>query len=164
LIAGASWLAFLKRKPEELLLFICPQHAIGMHRSQIFVYPSSVEPLIRSAIPVLPAADATASLNWWIEVCGFKEAFRDGTPPRYVGITRGGAHLHIAEMSNKDLARQVGDQTMVRLVVTDVEAFYVEYQQRGGKVHPQGQLQTKPWGTKEFSAIDPTGVCVTFLE
>jgi hypothetical protein len=25
-------------------------------------------------------------------------------------------------------------------------------------------LQTKPWGTKEFGAIDPNGVCVTFQE
>jgi len=29
-------------------------------------------------------------------------------------------------------------------------------------VHPNGPLQTKPWGTKEFGAIDPNGVCVTF--
>jgi hypothetical protein len=31
-------------------------------------------------------------------------------------------------------------------------------------VHPNGSLQTKPWGTKEFGAIDPNGVCVTFQE
>jgi hypothetical protein len=30
-------------------------------------------------------------------------------------------------------------------------------------VHPNGALQTKPW-TKEFGAIDPNGVCVTFPE
>jgi hypothetical protein len=42
--------------------------------------------------------------------------------------------------------------------------MYAEYQRRGGKVHPNGPLQTKPWGTKEFGAIDPNGVCVTFQE
>jgi hypothetical protein len=31
-------------------------------------------------------------------------------------------------------------------------------------VHPDGALQTKPWGTKEFGAVDPNGVCVTFQE
>jgi hypothetical protein len=31
-------------------------------------------------------------------------------------------------------------------------------------VHPNGALQTKPWGTKEFGAIDPNGVCVTFQQ
>ena len=66
-----------------------------------------MDPVIRGAIPVLPAADTTESLNWWTEVCGFKEAFRDATPPTYVGIKRGEAYLHIAGMSDEELADQV---------------------------------------------------------
>jgi catechol 2,3-dioxygenase-like lactoylglutathione lyase family enzyme len=116
------------------------------------------------AIPVLPAADAAASLRWWTEICGFTEIFRDATPPRYAGVKRGDALLHISEMSNAALARQVGDQTMVRIAVQGVEAFHTEFVRRGGVVHPNGPLQTKPWGTTEFGAIDPNGVCVAFLE
>lgn len=123
-----------------------------------------MEPIIKGAIPVLPAADAAESLKWWTECCGFAETFRDGTPPNYVGIDRGEAHLHIAGMSDKELARTVGEQTMVRIAVRGIEAMYDEYQKRGGKVHPNGPLQAKPWGTKEFGAIDPNGVCVTFQE
>jgi hypothetical protein len=69
--------------------------------------------IIKGAIPVLPAADAAESLKWWTEVCGFKETFRDATPPTYAGINRGEAYLHIAGMNDKILARKVGDQTMV---------------------------------------------------
>ena len=139
-----------------------------------------MEPVIKGAIPVLPAADTTESLKWWTEVCGFKETFRDRTPPTYAGIQRGEAYLHIAGMDDKTLARQIGDQTMVRIAVKEqdiylpisalrthpegIEALYAEYQARGGKVHPNGSLQTKPWGTKEFSTIDPNGVCVTIQE
>ena len=123
-----------------------------------------MEPIIKDAIPVLPAADTPESLNWWTQVCGFTETFRDATPPTYAGINRGEAHLHIAGMNDKKLARTVGDQTMVRLAVKGIEAMYAEYQKRGGQVHPNGSLQTKPWGTKEFAAIDPNGVCVTFQE
>lgn len=130
----------------------------------LFVYALAMEPTIKGAIPVLPAADAAESLKWWTEVCGFKETFRDATPPNYAGINRGDAYLHIAGMTDKTLARKVGDQTMVRLAVKGIEALYAEYQERGGKVHPNGALQTKPWGTKEFGAIDPSGVCVTFQE
>lgn len=119
---------------------------------------------ISAAIPVIPAASTEESLRWWTEVCGFEEVFRDATPPSYVGIHRGDAHLHIAGMDDKKLARVVGDQTMVRFVVKGVEALYAEYQEKGGKVHPNGSLQTKPWGTKEFGALDPNGVCVTFQE
>jgi predicted enzyme related to lactoylglutathione lyase len=102
--------------------------------------------IIKGAIPVLPAADAAESLKWWTEVCGFKETFRDATPPTYAGINRGEAYLHIAGMSDKILARKVGDQTTVRLAVQGIEALYAEYQERGGKVHPNGPLQTKPLG------------------
>jgi len=123
-----------------------------------------MEPIFKGAIPVLPAADMTESLNWWTEVCCFKETFRDASPPNYAGINRGDAYLHIAGMSYKELARKVGGQTMVRLAVKGIETMYAEYQKRGGKVHPNGALQTKPWGTKEFGAIDPNGVCVTFQE
>jgi uncharacterized glyoxalase superfamily protein PhnB len=67
-------------------------------------------------------------------------------------------------MSDPSLARTVGDQTMVRIRVDGVETLYAEFQKRGGVVHSNGPLQTKPWGTKEFAAIDPNGVCVTFFE
>jgi uncharacterized glyoxalase superfamily protein PhnB len=117
---------------------------------------------VKSAVPVLPAADAEASLEWWTRICGFIETFRDNTPPNYVGISREDTHLHLAAITDKALARIIGDQTMVRITVDDVEAMYAEYQQRGGKVHPNGPLQKKPWGTMEFAAIDPNGVCVTF--
>lgn len=123
-----------------------------------------MEPTIKGAIPVLPAADAVASLKWWTEICRFTETFRDNTPPNYAGINRGDAYLHISGMQDKDLARKVGDQTMVRIAVKGIEGLYAEYQKRGGIVHPNGPLQTKPWGTKEFGAIDPNGVCVTFQE
>ena len=125
---------------------------------------SAMEATIKGAIPVLPAADAAASLHWWTTVCGFKETFRDATPPNYCGINRGDAYLHISRMSDSDLARKVGDQTMVRIAVKGIEALYQEFQRNGGVVHPNGPLQTKPWGMKEFGAIDPNGVCVTFQE
>jgi len=128
------------------------------------MYSSAMDPIIKYAIPVLPAADTMESLDWWIEICGFEGIFRDATPPTYAGIRNGDAYRHIAGMDDKELARKVGDQTMVRLSVSGIEALYSEFQKRGGKVHPNGPLQTKPWGTKEFGAIDPNGVCVTFQE
>jgi len=119
---------------------------------------------VKSAIPILPAADVLASLAWWTSVCGFTESFRDSTPPNYAGIARDGAWIHLARVTDPELARRVGDQTMVRIGVDDVAKFFAEYQERGGVVHPNGGLARKPWGTTEFAAIDPNGVCVTFFE
>ena len=113
---------------------------------------------------MLPAADTEESLRWWTQVCGYTEAFRDATPANYAGISRGQSFLHIAGMTDKALARTVGDQTMVRISVEGIDAYYAEYQERGGEVHPNGKLEMKPWGSREFGAIDPNGVCVTFRE
>jgi uncharacterized glyoxalase superfamily protein PhnB len=123
-----------------------------------------MEPVFKNAIPVIPAADMEKSLQWWIDVCGFSETFRDQTPPGYVGLKRGDAQLHICRMSDLNLAHTVGDQTMLCFPVKGIDELYAEYQSRGGMVHPNGALQTKPWGTREFAAIDPIGVCVTFQE
>ena len=116
------------------------------------------------SVPVLPAANVQASLDWWTGVCGFKEAFRDATPPSYVGLMLDGAYVHLAAVSGAALAAEVGAQTMVRFIVNDIDAVHAGYQQRGGKVHPNGALTTKPWGSREFSAIDPNGVCLTFQQ
>src|SRR5437879_13615747 len=89
-----------------------------------------MDPIIKGAIPVVPAADTTESLNWWTKICGFKETFRDATPPNYVGINRGEAYLPIAGMSDKELARMHRDEKMVRHVAQDVEDLRTEYQQR----------------------------------
>jgi len=119
---------------------------------------------IKTAIPILPTPDVTASLAWWTTVCGFTQSFCYGTPPSYAGIERQGAQIHLTLFTDPALAKTVGEQTMVRLQAEDVAALFAEYQARGGKVHPNGGLQKKPWGTTEFAAIDPGGVCVTFQE
>jgi uncharacterized glyoxalase superfamily protein PhnB len=164
-----------------------------------------VEAKITAAIPVLPAADVSQSLNWWTKICGFEETFRDATPPMYAGIKRDEAYVHLSAVDDRKLAREIGDQTMVRLAVKGidamyagikrdeayvhlsgiddtklarqigdqtmlrlavkgVDAMYAEFQSAGGQVHPNAPLEAKPWGTREFTAIDPNGVCVTFVE
>ena len=100
-----------------------------------------MDPIVTSAIPILPATDVSESLKWWTKVCGFKETFRDTTPPTYAGINRDDAYLHLAGMTDKKLARTVGDQTMVRLAVNDIEEMYAEYQKRGRKFIPTARCK-----------------------
>jgi hypothetical protein len=117
---------------------------------------------IKLAIPILPAGDVQTSLDWWTTIAGFTRTHADANPPTYAGIASDNTHLHIALVSDPVLARTIGEQTMVRIVVADIHAFYADYKQRGGIIHPNGDLSTKPWGTTEFAAHDPNGICVTF--
>jgi hypothetical protein len=61
-----------------------------------------VDPVIKGVIPVFLAANRTGSLNWWTDVCGFRENFRDATLPNYSGINHGEAN-HIAGNSGWSL-------------------------------------------------------------
>ncbi len=81
-----------------------------------------METTFQLAIPVLPAINVADSLRWWTEVCGFTEAFRSGDPPSYAGISRGTVRLHLAAIEGAELARTVGDQTMLRISVTGIDA------------------------------------------
>ena len=43
-----------------------------------------------------------------------------------------------------------------------IEKIYQEVQSNGIKIHPNGNLETKPWNQKEFAIIDPNGTLLTF--
>jgi len=122
------------------------------------------EAKLTHATPVLPAVDVGESLRWWTEVCGFVEVFRHGDPPTYAGIERGPVRLHLARVDGAALARTVGEQTMLRIAVTGLDALHAELQKRGGAIHPNGPIREQPWGGRAFDAIDPGGVCVSFSE
>ena len=123
-----------------------------------------MKPMFLHAIPVLPAVSIAASVQWWVEVCGFSETFRHGEPPTYAGLKRGPVLLNLVSVDGPELARTVAEQTMIRFSVSSLDALYAEYQARGGLVHPNGALRQQPWGGRAFDAIDPAGVCVTFTE
>jgi hypothetical protein len=79
-----------------------------------------MDPIIKGAIPVLPAADTTESLNWWIEICGFKETFRDTTPPNYAGISTPSLlvnHMPPRTTRKSYRLRASPDRTMVGILV-----------------------------------------------
>ncbi|MCA8916143.1 MAG: VOC family protein [Planctomycetes bacterium] len=113
-------------------------------------------------IPVLPVEDFGATLSFYKEKLGFNEAFRDNDEaPGYVGLKRDDVEVHLAKVDGK-FARTVGEQTMVRFIVQDVDHLFGEYSKHENVIHPNGKLADKPWGTREFGVLDPTGVCLTF--
>ncbi|SCG57838.1 Glyoxalase-like domain-containing protein [Micromonospora echinaurantiaca] len=95
--------------------------------------------------PVLRVADADASARWY-ERLGFvkhwEHRFAPGMP-RYVGIARGGMHLHLSE--------HTGDArpgTLVYLCVRDVDAM--------AAACGIGEIDDMEWG-RDFEVTDPDG-------
>ncbi len=61
--------------------------------------------------------------------------------------------------------RQIAEETSLRISVNNIEQLYEELKAKEGEIiHPEGKLETKPWGVKEFVVLDPMGVCLTFCE
>ncbi len=118
------------------------------------------ESKILTAVPVLPAADVRAAIDFYVQKAGFTEDFCNGEPPNYGGVSRDGVRIHLCQTNE---ARTIGEQTMLRFAVRGAAALYEEMKQTGA-LHPNTVFKEMLWGTTEFTILDADGVCVTFFE
>ncbi len=109
--------------------------------------------------PVVPARDVAAALTFYTEKLGFSEDWRTGEPPSGGGLRRGAMTMHLFRCDDPKIARWSG----FRVRCEGIEPLY-EHCRAQGIVHPEGPLGATPWGTREFVALDPDGVALTFWE
>ncbi|MBC7969143.1 MAG: VOC family protein [Verrucomicrobia bacterium] len=109
-----------------------------------------------NAVPVLPAVDIGATIAFYEQQLGFTAEFQSDD---YAGLRRGGAQLHLWQCGD----RQVAENTSCRINISGIAPLYEEYQTQG-IIHPNGALDTKPWGMSEFTVLDLNGNCVVFAE
>jgi uncharacterized glyoxalase superfamily protein PhnB len=112
-----------------------------------------------NVIPLIPARDVEEAIAFYRDRIGFEFVFRDAEPASYAGIRRDAVTLHLYMSEDRYLA----ENASLRIAVDDVDALYAQCQ-AAGCVHPNGALERKPWGSREFSVLDPSGVCIAFLE
>ena len=72
---------------------------------------------------------------------------------------RGDVEIHLWRCPDKYIA----ENTACRINVEGIEALYKEYQPQG-VIHPNGVLETKSWGMKEFTILDLDGTGITFCQ
>lgn len=113
-------------------------------------------PKFLSAVPVLPAADLTETIAFYMQRLGFALEFH---VDESAGVCRGGAHIHLWSCQD----RAIAENTSCRVNVAGIDHLYEEYQTQQ-VIHPHGELAEKPWGTREFTALDLNGNALTFTE
>ena len=74
-------------------------------------------------------------------------------------IEKEGIEIHFFEFKELDPAENYG-QVYIR--TNDIDALYQSLLENRVAIHPNGQLETKPWGQKEFSLLDPDNNLLTF--
>jgi uncharacterized glyoxalase superfamily protein PhnB len=121
--------------------------------------PSATPTRFLSVSPLIPARDVEAAIAFYAQALGFELRYRDAEPAQFAVIGCDGAQLNLFASQDQHLA----DWTSLRIVVDGIDALYARCEE-AGCVHPNGLLGSRPWGTREFSIVDPSGVCVAFVE
>lgn len=110
-------------------------------------------------VPVIPSQNVEQSLEFYQRYLGFSKPFSWGAPADYGGVSREGLELHFY----LERGRTFAENYSLRLQVDEVDLVYVACA-AAGIVHPNGQLENKPWGQREFSVLDPSGVCLRIFQ
>ncbi len=108
--------------------------------------------------PKLPMRDKTATREFYSNNLGFHE-FGSVDFDGYLMMQKDGIQIHFFEFKALDPKENYG-QVYIR---TDaIDNFYQTLLNNKTRIHPNGQLEIKPWGQKEFSVLDPDYNLLTF--
>ena len=108
--------------------------------------------------PKLPMRDKTVTMNYYVNKLGFQEygsADFDG----YLMLQKDNIQIHFFEFKDIDPKENYG-QVYIR--TNDIDKLYQSLIDKRTSIHPNGQLEIKPWRQKEFSLLDPDNNLLTF--
>jgi len=108
--------------------------------------------------PKLPMRDKTATRDFYINKLDFQE-FGSGDFEHYLMVKRDGIQIHFFEFKELDPKENYG-QVYIR--TDEIDRLYQSFLDKKISIHPNGQLEIKPWGQKEFSLLDPDNNLLTF--
>lgn len=108
--------------------------------------------------PKLPMRDKTATKDFYINKLGFQN-FGSADYDGYLMIEKDNIQIHFFEFKELDPKENYG-QVYIR--TNDIDNLYQSFLDNNVNIHPNGTLQTKPWGQKEFSLLDPDNNLLTF--
>lgn len=108
-------------------------------------------------IPKLPAKDLDETRIYFESQLEFSTQSRY---PNYLIMKKGSSELHF--FSFQDLNPLTNYAQIYIRLESGIEDLYAEYLRRGVAIHPNGPLEQKPWGVKEFALLDPNHTLLTF--
>lgn len=115
--------------------------------------------MLTSIHPKLPMRNKAVTRDFYLNKLGFEE-FGASDYDAYLMLQKDQVQIHFFEFKELNPLENYG-QVYIR---TDaIEPLY-EFAAQQSIVHPNGHLQTKPWGQKEFSVLDPDHNLLTFGE
>jgi len=108
--------------------------------------------------PKLPMRNKAVTKSFYIEKLGFQQ-FGSADYDGYLMVQKDNIQIHFFEFIELDPKENYG-QVYIR--TNNIETLYQSLLDDNVKIHEAGPLQTKPWGQKEFSLLDPDNNLLTF--
>jgi len=116
--------------------------------------------MLTSINPKLPMRNKAITRAYYTDKLGF-EILGSVDYEGYLMMKRDQIEIHFFEFKGLKPKKNYG-QVYIR--VDDIEQFYKSLLNTRTEIHPNGKLETKPWGQKEFSVLDPDNNLLTFGE
>lgn len=110
--------------------------------------------------PKLPMRQKAITRQYYIEQLGFSDVGSHDFPD-YLILKKDQIELHFFLFPDLDPTTNDG-QVYIR--VEGIETIYRDFIARKVAIHPNGPLQVKPWGQKEFALLDPDHNLLIFGE
>ena len=98
----------------------------------------------------------SATRNYYLNQLGFQET---GDYEGYLMVQKDNIEIHFFEFEELDPKENYG-QVYIR--TNDIDNLYQSMLNNKTIIHPNGTLQTQPWGQKEFALLDPDNNLLTF--
>ncbi|MDL5045914.1 VOC family protein [Oscillatoria amoena NRMC-F 0135] len=114
--------------------------------------------MLTAICPKLPMRDKNATRTYYVDRLGFEEL---GDYDGYLMVKKDLVEIHFFEFKDLNPAENYG-QVYIRL--DNISVFYQTLLDEKVRIHPNGLLQVKPWGQKEFALLDPDNNLLTFGE
>lgn len=114
--------------------------------------------MLQAVHPKLPMRDKAVTQDFYLNKLGFAPLGTvdyDG----YLMIRKDGIELHFFEFAELDPKENYG-QVYIR--TDNVDELYREAVAKNLPMPVAGHIQTKPWGQREFSLLDPDHNLLTF--
>lgn len=108
--------------------------------------------------PKLPMRDKAVTREYYLNKLCFEE-WGSADLEGYLMVQKDRIQIHFFEFKSLDPKENYG-QVYIR--TDDIDTLYQSFLDRKVSIHPNGHLQTKPWGQKEFSLLDPDHNLLTF--
>ncbi|WP_257657618.1 bleomycin resistance protein [Parapedobacter lycopersici] len=114
--------------------------------------------MLTSVHPKLPMRNKVATREYYVDKLGFRPV-GDAEYDDYLLVEKDHVELHFFLFRELDPKENYG-QVYIR--TDDIDALYQWMLDQGVPIHPNGSLQTRPWGQREFHLLDPDHNLLTF--